>query len=85
MSKNADDYTFVDVRSKMEFMLSKTNGFINIPANKIPRKLESLDTTKPVVIICQSGSRSVRVGQYLESQGYKVLDVTGGLLTVGRL
>lgn len=84
INKNKDDYTFVDVRSKLEFMISKTDGFINIPANKIPRKLDMLDMSKPVVVICQSGARSANVGQYLEAQGYKVLDVTGGIQMLGR-
>lgn len=62
--------TVVDVRSKMEFMIRKASGTINIPLNKIPERLEEFrNMEQPIVLCCQSGNRSGQACQYLKDQG----------------
>ncbi len=44
------------------------------------QKAVQLDKTKTIYIYCRSGRRSNDAAQYLASQGYKVVDLSGGIL-----
>ena len=79
LDNEANNYTFIDVRSKLEFMAKSIKGFKNIPLNKLPRKTDDIDMDKPVIVICASGARSGRACSYLESVGFEAYNVSGGI------
>lgn len=67
---NFKEATIIDVRSKLEFMLGKVDGSINIPLDQIPNKLEDLKKMKkPLVLCCASGNRSGKATEFLTSNG----------------
>ncbi len=82
MLKNDKEILLIDVRSPQEYKEFHLDGAINLPlydielqvGNKIKRK----DT--PMIIYCQSGSRSRKALQILKQEGYQNLfEIKGGL------
>ncbi|WP_127590956.1 rhodanese-like domain-containing protein [Paenibacillus lautus] len=70
----------IDVRETEEVAEGKIPGAVNIPLGLIEYRKQELDRSKEYVMVCRSGGRSGRAAQYLESQGYRVVNMTGGML-----
>ena len=84
MLENEDDYQFVDVRTLEEFYDSRIPGFtINIDFYKLEDKvsmLDNLDKDKPVVVMCNSGNRSVSASNIMLEEGFtEVYNLTDGI------
>ena len=84
MLENKDDYQFVDVRTLEEFYDSRIPGFtINIDFYKLEDKvsmLDNLDKDKPVVVMCNSGNRSVSASNIMLEEGFtEVYNLTDGI------
>lgn len=72
----------VDVRSTSEFAAGHLPGSVNIPLDELPAHLDELDASVRVVVVCGSGSRSVRGAKLLLDAGYRdVYNLIGGLAT----
>ena len=79
---NLKDFIIIDVRSKREFNETHLNSSINIPLSEIKRNIERYvkDKNKKLLICCQSGIRSARAVEILESIGYtQVYNLKGGI------
>ena len=74
MLKEKDKYQFVDVRTKQEYKHKRVKGFNkNIDYYKFARNhsmLERLSKDKPVVVMCQTGSRSAGACNLLTKLGH---------------
>ena len=70
----------IDVRETEEVAEGKIPGAINIPLGLIEFRKQDLDPSKEYVMVCRSGGRSGRTTEYLEGQGYQVVNMTGGML-----
>lgn len=71
---------FVDVRTAGEFSARKVKGFTNIPVESLAKRLNELDPEKPTVVMCASGSRSMKAAKILSKAGFKdILNVRGGI------
>ncbi|MEC0306917.1 rhodanese-like domain-containing protein [Paenibacillus lautus] len=70
----------IDVRETEEVAEGKIPGAVNIPLGLLEFRKQELDRSKEYVMVCRSGGRSGRAAQYLESQGYRVVNMTGGML-----
>ncbi len=77
------EYQFVDVRTSGEFYEEKIPGFnINIDYYILEDDyslLDRLDKTIPVVIMCNSGNRSVDASNILVDKGFTVYNLTFGI------
>lgn len=74
------DIQFIDVRTPMEFNEYKVKPFKNIPLHTLRQQCEQLNKNKEVVLICRSGSRSLRAARILKRAGFTNLtNVVGGL------
>ena len=52
--------------------------------NEIPDRLEDIARDRPIVVLCRSGARSLRVAHFLVQNGFKtVANLTGGILAWG--
>ncbi|QOR68833.1 rhodanese-like domain-containing protein [Cytobacillus suaedae] len=71
----------IDVREVDEVEAGKIPGVIHIPLALVEFRMHELDKSKEYVMICRSGGRSGRAAQFLESQGFNVINMTGGMLT----
>lgn len=75
------DFLLLDVRTEVELKLGRIGGAINIPLKELkPDEQRVLRFKgKPIVIYCQSGSRSKTAAKKLAMNGYKpVYYVAGG-------
>ena len=45
----------------------------------LPVRHEEIDKEKPIIVICHTGVRSAQVCQYLETLGYDVTNLEGGI------
>ncbi len=78
-AKTKSNYVLLDVREEDELAIAKLSPCLHIPLNELPLKVETLDKSKTYVTLCRSGQRSQRAADFLRSQGFKVLNMTGGI------
>lgn len=73
--------TLLDVREDAEVANCAIThpAFLHIPLGSLPHSLAQLSTTQPIAVICRSGGRSATATQFLISQGYNAINVTGGM------
>ncbi|HEB82512.1 MAG TPA: sulfurtransferase [Gammaproteobacteria bacterium] len=70
----------LDVRQPWEFDICKIENSLLVPMSQIPSKIESLDRTREIVVICHHGIRSRSVGHYLEHAGFtQIINLSGGI------
>jgi glyoxylase-like metal-dependent hydrolase (beta-lactamase superfamily II) len=71
----------VDVRSALEFTGDHIEGAWNIPLEELEQRITELNTARgPVVLLCQTGNRSLMAAQILERRkfsNYRIMD--GGM------
>ncbi|MBL4950653.1 rhodanese-like domain-containing protein [Neobacillus sp. YIM B02564] len=70
----------IDVREVSEVATGKIPGAVNIPLGLLEFRMQELDKSKEYIIVCHSGGRSFRAAQFLESYGYNVTNMNGGML-----
>lgn len=70
----------IDVREVDEVEAGKIPGAIHIPLDLVEFRMNELDKTKEYIMVCRSGGRSGRACQLLESHGFHVINMTGGML-----
>ena len=71
--------TLLDTRTAGEYSRGHIDGFMNIPVDELRERLDELDKTKPVYVICQSGLRSYIACRILSGNGYDCYNFSGGL------
>ncbi len=80
MLESDDNLTLLDVRTPDEF---KHDGYIDgatlIPLGQLAQNLNMLDKSKKVLVYCRSGSRSVSASRMLDSKGFSVVNMSGGI------
>ena len=79
MIQAEDDLQLLDVRTEESFENGALPGFLNVPLNSISRKIPDLDGRKKTLIICKDGSQSHEALKLLESVGFNVQVIRGGL------
>ncbi len=73
---------FIDVRTPGEFSSRKVKGFQNIPLDQLQKRIKEINTEIPVVVMCASGSRSMKAAKILSKNGFKnIVNVKGGIST----
>ena len=70
--------TLLDTRTGGEYQRGHIEGFYNIPGDELRDRLDEVDPTKPVYVICQSGLRSYISCRILEGNGYTAYNFAGG-------
>ena len=74
-----EDLTILDVREVDEFQAGHIEGALNVPLSTLDKGYEQLDASKRYYVICQGGMRSERACQCLETKGFDVVNVEGGM------
>lgn len=70
----------IDVREPHEVALCRIEGAQHIPMRQIPEHVGALPKDKHLLIHCHHGGRSLRVTQFLRTNGYDaVSNVAGGI------
>ncbi|MBD8069843.1 rhodanese-like domain-containing protein [Bacillus sp. PS06] len=70
----------IDVREVDEVETGKIPGAIHISLGLLEFRMHELDKSQDYIMVCRSGARSGRACQFLESHGFKVTNMTGGML-----
>jgi len=71
----------VDVREPDEWQEGHIKDARSIPLSMLQDRMDELKQgEQEIVIICRSGGRSGKACDFLDSQGYKVVNVAGGML-----
>jgi rhodanese-related sulfurtransferase len=75
-----DQPNIIDVREDDEVAAGKIPTAKHIPLGSIESRMNELDKSKEYIMVCRSGGRSGRAAQLLESQGFNVINMSGGML-----
>ncbi len=78
--KGKEPIHLIDVREVDEVKEGKIPGAINIPLGLLEFRMHELDKGTAYTMVCRSGGRSGKATQLLESHGYTVLNMAGGML-----
>jgi rhodanese-related sulfurtransferase len=70
----------LDVREDDEWRRGHAAGAQHIPMGEVPTRLDEIDPQTKLYVICHAGGRSARVAQFLASNGYQPVNVSGGML-----
>ncbi|MDP4169045.1 MAG: rhodanese-like domain-containing protein [Bacillota bacterium] len=74
------DKQFIDVRTPAEYKSNHIREFINMPLHQLSMKAAELSKEKEVIVICQSGMRSIKASKQLKALGFKnITNVKGGM------
>lgn len=71
----------IDVREVEEVEEGKIPGAVNIPLGLVEFRMHELDKSKEYIMVCRSGGRSGRATEFLESHGFNVINMQGGMLS----
>lgn len=76
-------YQLIDVREPFEVSRRSHPSARNIPLGELPSRLNEIDRTKPVAVVCQSGGRSASAASLLVKSGFsRVVNISGGMSAV---
>jgi rhodanese-related sulfurtransferase len=75
-----EELNLIDVREVEEVAQGKIPGAINIPLGLLEFRMHELDKAKEYIMVCRSGGRSAQALKFLESHGFNVINMTGGML-----
>lgn len=77
---NGEQLHLIDVREVDEVETGKIPGAVNIPLGLLEFRDNELDKSHEYIMVCRSGGRSGKATKYLESKGFKVMNMAGGML-----
>ncbi len=77
---NGQMLKIIDVREVDEVQAGHIPGMMNMPLGLLEFRMHELNKNEPYIIVCRSGARSGRATQFLESQGFDVTNMVGGML-----
>jgi len=70
----------IDVRTTEEIKGGKIPGVLHIPLHELPERVNELNKSKEYVCVCRSGSRSAKAAKYLKKNGFKAMNMNGGMM-----
>ncbi len=69
----------VDVRSEAERHARPFTADLWIPVERLPQRVEDLDRSRPIVLVCEHGFKSMEAAWYLRNLGIEAYSLKGGL------
>ncbi|OMD34734.1 rhodanese-like domain-containing protein [Paenibacillus odorifer] len=75
-----ESLSILDVRELDEWEEGHVAGAKHIPLGELNLRLNELDPARETIVICRSGNRSGMACELLNAKGFKVINMTGGLL-----
>jgi len=75
------DAQFIDVREPDEYAEVHAVGTTSIPLSEFASRVDELDTSRDIYLICRSGNRSGKACTFLkENHDIEAINVVGGTL-----
>jgi rhodanese-related sulfurtransferase len=79
-----ESLTLLDVREDWELGVAAVPGVVHIPMGEVADRLGELDRGREVVVLCRSGRRSLQVANFLQQNGFRAVNLAGGILAWSR-
>ena len=79
-----DAMTLLDVREGWELDVASVPGIVHIPMGEVADRVGEIDRAVEVVVLCRSGRRSMEVARYLQQNGFRTVNLAGGILAWSR-
>ena len=76
--QNENGITLLDTRTPFEYSRGHIDGFINIPVDELRSRMDEIDKSKPLYVMCQSGLRSYISCRILAQNGFDCYNFSGG-------
>jgi len=78
-AKEKDNLSILDLRAKEAFERNNIKGSINILLKDLPHRFKELDSSKPLIALCNGSVQSAYAIMFLYSVGFKeVFNLSGG-------
>ena len=74
----------IDIRETWELETGLIAGSVHIPMGEVADRLGELDRGREVVVLCRSGRRSLQVANFLQQNGFRAVNLAGGILAWSR-
>ena len=75
-----EHFMVIDVREKWEWDMAHVAGSVHMPSKDIPSRINELDPTNSIAVLCHHGARSARAVDFLLQHGFTaVYNVDGGI------
>jgi rhodanese-related sulfurtransferase len=81
----AEGAIIIDVRTAGEYKNGHIKGSLNIPLSEIENAMSWLIKDVPIVLVCESGNRSGKAKDILETNGYKKVYNAGSWNNLGEI
>ncbi len=77
----ATDGFLLDVREPGELAVEKIPNALNIPLGQLRERIDELPREREIFVICRSGQRAYYATRLLMQKGFRVRDISGGMLS----
>lgn len=79
--ERGESLNMIDVREYEEVQQGMIPGSVHIPLGQLPARIDEIEQTDEIIIICRSGVRSERACEYLTHMGRSGLkNLEGGII-----
>lgn len=76
----ADGAMLIDVRESHEYRAGHAPGAKHIALSVMEKRLKEVPKERKILVICQSGARSQQAAKLLYSNGFDVVNISGGMM-----
>ena len=78
-TNSSEKLTILDVREIHEYAAGNIPSAENFPLSTLGTDFSKLDKNQKYYVICQAGGRSAKAYDFLDTQGFDVINVEGGM------
>jgi rhodanese-related sulfurtransferase len=82
--ERGESLTLLDVREEWELGVASVPGIVHIPMGQVADRLGELERGREIVVLCRSGRRSLQVANFLQQNGFRAVNLAGGILAWSR-
>ena len=78
-NNSSEKLTIIDVREIHEYAAGHIPSAENFPLSSLGIEFTKLDKNQKYYVMCQAGGRSARAYDFLEAQGFDIINIEGGM------
>lgn len=79
LKQEASRWTILDVRTDEEFAAGHIDTALHIPLHELSFRMDELDPSLPLAVVCRSGCRSKQATHMLLQSEFEAVNVQGGM------
>lgn len=81
MDDESEQLRIIDVREMREISQGSVPGAKPLPLATLPARLNELNITDKIIVVCRSGARSAHACLFMQQQGFEnVYNLRGGMM-----